>query len=175
MSEDIITEENIRRFAEEEAERVTLYLIRRAFYIFTSYINGAVHLYEQRFKVPLNIEMQHVRIKNGVQIYVKLYLDPETVGRIRESVYKHVKQNYMDVRMRLKILKNIIKREFKTCSGGVSALLHDIHPGSGESVDAIGRIRKKVWREKRGLADEGSDEGDIRGDQVEEGGEGEGQ
>jgi hypothetical protein len=77
-----------------------------------------------------------------------------------------VKENGMDVNIRLKILKNIIKRELKTNTGGVNALLHDINPSSTEGADEIGRIRKKVWREEGRSTDEGVDEGDIRGDKV---------
>jgi len=167
MFEDIISEENIKRYAEEETQKAILFLVRRAFYMFSSYINGATHLFEQRFKVALNVEVQHTRIENGFQLYLKVYLDPETISRIREAVYKYVKEHGIDVNIRLKILKSIIKREFKTNTGGVNALLHDIHPSSTEGADEIGRVRKKVWREEGRSTDEGVDEGDIRGDKVE--------
>jgi hypothetical protein len=165
--EDILTEEEINRYVDEETHKLIKWFIQKAYNMICSYMNGAVHLFTQRFKVPLDVETKTIRDVDGFEIAFRVYFSPDTIAKMRDIIYRNVKENRLNVRTRTVILKSIIKREFKTNTGGVNALLHDIHPSSTEGVDEIGRVRKKVWREEGRSTDESVDEGDIRGDKVE--------
>jgi hypothetical protein len=82
-----------------------------------------------------------------------MYIDPRDVRRIEEIARRELE----DKHIRIKALRKILAQELKSVSGEVSALLSDMHPGSGEGAKEARGGGAEVRGEKRRSANKSSD------------------
>jgi hypothetical protein len=103
------------------------------------------------------IEVSSSMFEHGIEYRITMYIDPNDVKRIEEIARRELE----DKRIRIRALRKILAQELKSTSGEVSALLSDMHPGSGEGVEEAGGGGAETLGKKRRSADEGSNKSAI--------------
>jgi hypothetical protein len=139
-------------------------LVKKLRSVFISYLHAAVHLYRQRYYVRPTLELNVRELDDGVEVYARVYFDSEEIARLRNAIYSQV----VDNRLRIKSYADVVKMRVKGSSSELYALLSSLRSSPPESHREAGVPREEVRDQERGSATESSQQGDLRGVQVDE-------
>jgi len=159
--DEFITSEEVEKYINSETERFLRFLLQRIHNVLNSYISGAVHLVESRYRVALNIDSNVVFSGTEIQMMLRVYIDPTSVVKVRESIRKLLQERYSVSRLRLKALYRLIRDEYLMNTGELNAVLSSVCPTTSEGDDKAGGDREEVRGKEGRPTTEGSDEGNV--------------
>jgi hypothetical protein len=150
---DLLREEYVKSEVREVLENLVLRMdsVLRGFLVAAQ--STIVRYYGFKPVMEINSSM----FEYGVEYRITMYIDPRDVRRIEEIARRELE----DKHIRIKALRKILAQELKSVSGEVSALLSNMHRGSGEGVEKAGGGGTKTLGKKRRSADEGSNKSAI--------------
>lgn len=143
-----IPEEIVEAEYENFKKRIRLALARAI----KNYISGTVHRLRQVYGIDFVQEMSDRALDNGVEIFVRVYIDEETLGEIKDYIRKCIREKRIKTLLSTEILKHIKEWRLSSCTSELDALLSDSHQRSTEAFDEAGGNREKI-RNKEGRPD----------------------
>jgi hypothetical protein len=150
---DLLREEYVKSRVREVLDNIVLKMDG----VVKGYLGAAQAAIMRYYGFKPVIEVSSSMFEHGVEYHIVMYIDPKDVKKIEEIARRELE----DKHIRIKALRKILAQELKSTSGEVSALLSDMHPGSGEGVEKAGGGGTKTLGKKRRSADEGSNKSAI--------------
>jgi hypothetical protein len=156
LSEEVITPRDLEAVVEEETKRLVAYYARILRRNILGHIYGAISWMARDTGIQPTIEMQANDLETGIEVRLRVYIDPETIDRIRDVVRRELSKRVEDAKTRLKVMKYILANELKASSGEVSGLLHDMRSSAAEDTREARGDRAKVRHKEGGPTAESS-------------------
>jgi len=161
MFSTIDYEKELENIIEEKVNDLLWHYVRLVNRILITHIHGTQSYVMKKFGLPVEIEVNSSYFEYGSEIRVRTYLSEPVINYIRKRVAKEIRENWTVTQIRTKALRNILTKELKSSSGGISALLSDNDRSSSESINQTGGAGEEVQHEERGYNSESSNESNI--------------
>jgi hypothetical protein len=161
MFSTIDYEKELENIIEEKVKDLLWYYVRLVNRILITHIHGSQSYVMKKFGLPVEIEVSSSYFEYGSEIRVRTYLSEPVINYIIKRVAKEIRENCTATQIRTKALRNILTRELKSASGGISAILSDNNRSSSESINQAGGAGEEVQHEEGGHSSEGSNEGNL--------------
>jgi len=131
---DFLTEERIDRIAREEAIEQLYDCLKAYVKLVHSYILAAEAWIFKNYGINLTPTISHNFTDDGVEIYIKIQVSPETFRKVYEKAKKMYMEQKENARLRTKIRKKILARELLSETSHLMQMLEELSEGLGEGL-----------------------------------------
>jgi hypothetical protein len=154
---ELLDEDYVKEYVKSRVKEVLENLVVKMDGVMRGYLGAAQATIMRYYGFKPVMEVTSSMFEYGVEYRITLHIDPRDVARIEEIARRELE----DKHIRIKALRKILAQELKSTSGGVSALLSDMHTGSRESVKEAGGGGAEVRGEKRRSTHKSSNKGVV--------------
>jgi hypothetical protein len=156
----LVSEEIVDKLANEYLTK----LVDRLYSYMVSYLNAATKHFGWKYLVKPVLEMNIVEFDYGVEVHARVFFDNYEIERLKNAIRRQLEDN----RLRIKAYVDVAKRRVKGTGDELYALLSGVRSSPPESHREAGVPGEEVRGEEGGSTPEGSEQGDLRGVQVDE-------
>jgi hypothetical protein len=154
---ELLDEEYVKEYVKSRVREILDNLVVRMNSVMRGYLGAVQATIMRYYGFKPVMEVTSSIFEYGVEYHITMYIDPKDVKRIEEIARRELEGKHI----RIRALRKILAQELKSTSGEVSALLSNMHRGSGEGVEKAGGGGTKTLGKKRRSADEGSNKSAI--------------
>jgi hypothetical protein len=154
---ELLDEDYVKEYVKSRVKEVLENLVVKMDGVMRGYLGAAQATIMRYYGFKPVMEVTSSIFEYGVEYRIVMYIDPKDIRRIEEIARRELE----DKHIRIKALRKILAQELKSTSGGVSALLSNMHPGSGEGVEETRGGGAEVRGEKRRSARKSSNKGVV--------------